>query len=70
MSRLCMTYVILCFAVVLLVTVSLRTVNDRIFYRLCVLDAEQNRLKQQLWQRQLALENQISPAAVSERLGY
>ncbi|MFA5251171.1 MAG: hypothetical protein WC454_01125 [Phycisphaerae bacterium] len=31
--------------------------------------AEQNRLKQQLWQKQLRLENLISPAAVSHRLG-
>jgi hypothetical protein len=29
---------------------------------------EQNRLKQQLWQKQLRLENLINPAAVSRRL--
>jgi hypothetical protein len=30
--------------------------------------AEQSRLKQQLWQKQLRLENLINPAAVSRRL--
>jgi hypothetical protein len=69
MSRLSIIFAIFCFTAVLILTVSLRTVNDRIFYKLCVVDSEQDRLKKQLWHKQLTLENMISPAAVSERLG-
>ncbi|MHC4478811.1 MAG: hypothetical protein ACYTEL_24530 [Planctomycetota bacterium] len=70
MSRICFVFAIFCFTAVMIVTVSLRTINDRIFYKLCVTGAEQSRLRQKLWHKQLELENLINPAAVSERLGY
>jgi hypothetical protein len=54
---------------ILILTVHLRNVNNRIFYELCVRRAEQTRLKQHLWQKQLQLESLINPAAVSRRLG-
>jgi len=54
---------------ILILTVHLRNVNNRIFYELCVRRAEQSRLKQHLWQKQLQLESLINPAAVSRRLG-
>jgi len=54
---------------ILILTVHLRNVNNRIFYELCVQRAEQTRLKQHLWQKQLQLESLINPAAVSRRLG-
>jgi hypothetical protein len=53
---------------VLIGTVHLRSAEDRIFYKLCKYDTEQNRLKQQLWQKQLQVENFINPAAISQRL--
>jgi hypothetical protein len=54
---------------ILILTVHLRNINNRIFYELCVRRAEQGQLKQQLWQKQLQLESLINPAAVSRRLG-
>jgi hypothetical protein len=67
-SRFCFVYVVFCFTAVLIFTVYLRSADNRIFYQLCVCTAEQNRLKQQLWQKQLLLENLINPASVSRRL--
>jgi hypothetical protein len=54
---------------ILILTVHLRNINNRIFYELCVRRAEQSQLKQHLWQKQLQLESLINPAAVSRRLG-
>ena len=67
-SRFCFVFVIFYFTAVLILTVALRSANNRIFYKLCTLEAEQSRLKQQLWQKQLQLENLINPASISERL--
>ena len=64
----CFVFVVFCFTAVLILTVSLRSANNRIFYQLCTIYAEQSRLKQQLWQKQLRLENLINPAAISQRL--
>lgn len=69
MSRFRFVFVVFCFTAFLILTVYLRTADNRIFYRICTLTTEQNRLKQQLWQKQLQLENLINPAAVSQRLG-
>jgi len=52
----------------LIFTVCLRSTENRIFYRLCAAKAEQNRLKQQLWQKQLHLEGLINPAVLAQRL--
>jgi len=70
MSRFCFVFVVFYFTGVLILTVSLRSAESRIFYRLCTINAEQSRLKQQLWQKQLQLENLINPASISKRLGY
>jgi len=69
-SRFCGIFVIFSFTAVSIFTVSLRSANNRIFYELCTVNAEQNRLKQQLWQKQLQLESLINPAAVSQRLDH
>jgi hypothetical protein len=61
-------FVIFYVVAILIITVYLHSVNDRIFYRLSAQDIEQNRLKQQLWQKQLQLEGLINPAALSQRL--
>lgn len=68
-SRFCFVFVVFYFTVVSIFTVHLRSLNNRIFYRLCVHKAEQSRLKQELGNKQLRLENLISPPAVSHRLG-
>ena len=67
-SRFCFVFVVFYFTAVLILTISLRSADNRIFYKLCTINAEQSRLKQQLWQKQLRLENLINPAAVSQRL--
>ena len=66
--RLHFVFVLFFFTAVLIFTVYLRTTNSQIFYRVCVNDRQQEKLKQQLWQKQLQLESLINPAAVAERL--
>lgn len=61
-------FVVFYVVAILILTVYLYNVNDRIFYRICTQDTEQSRLKQQLWQKQLQLEGIINPAALSQRL--
>jgi hypothetical protein len=61
-------FVVFYIAAVLIFTVYLRSANNRIFNRLCTIDNEQERLEEQLRQKQLQLEGLINPASVSERL--
>lgn len=61
-------FVIFYFTAALILTVSVRSAEARIFYKLCTIGAKQGRVKQQLWQKQLQLENLINPAAVSQYL--
>ena len=68
MSQFRFIFVIFCLTAVLIFTVYLRSTENSIFYKLCVINVEQNRLKQSLWQKQLELEGLINPAAISERL--
>ena len=63
-----LVYAILCLTAVLIFAVYLRGANNRTFYELRVYTAEENRLKQQLWRKQLRVESLINPAAISERL--
>jgi len=65
--RFCFVFVIFYFTAVLILTVSLRSADNRLFYKLCTVNSEQGRLKQKLWQKQLQLENLINPVAVSQR---
>ena len=59
-------FIVFYLTVILILAVSLRNSNNRIFYRLCNINFEHKRLKQQLWRKQLELESMISPAAVSQ----
>jgi hypothetical protein len=68
MSRFCFVFVVFYFTVILILTVSLRSANNRFLYKLCAINVEQSRLKQQLGNKQLRLENLINPAALSQRL--
>jgi len=62
-------FVVFYFTAVLIFTVYLRGADNRLFYELCTINTRQSRLKQQLWQKQLQLENLINPATVSQRPG-
>jgi hypothetical protein len=61
-------FVVLYFTAVLIIAVYLRSANNRIFYQLYTLEAEQSWLMQELTHKQLQVETLINPAAVSERL--
>ena len=67
--RFCFIFVVFYFTAVLIFSVSLRSANNHIFYRLYTNKVEQSRLKQQLVNKQLQLESLINPAAISEQLG-
>jgi hypothetical protein len=58
------------FASVMLLAAYLRNTNDRLFYKICVARASQNRLKQQLAGKQLRLENLMNPESVSRQVEY
>ncbi len=62
-------FIVFCFTGILILAVYLRSANNRIFYELSRQQARQSQLKQQLWQKQLQLENIINPAAISECFG-
>ena len=68
-SRFYLIFVIFFLTAILIFTVFLRDSNNRTFYKLCTINMEQSRLKQQLGNKELKLENLINPAAVSQRLG-
>ena len=62
-------FVVFYLTAILIFAVYLRGSDNRISYQLYAHRAEQGRLKQQLWQKQLQLESLINPAAVSQFLG-
>jgi hypothetical protein len=59
-------FVVLCFTALLTLTVYLRTEQSRLIYQVCAVKAEQNRQRQQLWQKQIMVESLTNPAAVSK----
>jgi len=67
-SKLCFIFATFCFTGILIFTIHLRSTNDRIFYKLYKQRTKQAQLKQQLWRKQLQLENMINPAAISQQL--
>ena len=50
----------------LVFAVYIRDANNRLFYKIRSSYVKQSRLKQQLWQKQLQLENLLNPAKISE----
>jgi hypothetical protein len=55
-------------AVVLILTVNLRNRCDRMCHLINSVNAQQNRLKQELWRKQLQLESYMNPTEVSKSL--
>jgi hypothetical protein len=58
-------FVVLVIFLVVISTVYLRRSENREFYKFRNSQVKEARLKQQLWQKQLQLENYINPASVS-----
>jgi hypothetical protein len=69
-SRFCFIFVVFYFTAILILTIYLRSTDNRIFYKLCTINTKQAQVKQQLWQKQLQLESLINPVAVSQHLEY
>jgi hypothetical protein len=67
-SRACFVFIAFCFIAASVFTIYLRGANNMICYKISAIEIEQNRLQQQLWQKQLELETLINPAAISQRL--
>lgn len=61
-------YAIFTIALLLIFTVHLRNRCDRICNLIITTEAQQNRLKQQLWQKQLQLESYTSPTTIFKSL--
>ncbi len=61
-------FAIFTIAVVLILTVHLRNRCDRICHLINSAEAQQGRLKQQLWRKQLQLESYMNPAAVRQQM--
>jgi len=68
MSHFRFVFVVFCFTAVLIAAVYLRSINNRLFYQLCLCNAERDQLKQDLGTKQLRLESLINPASLSERV--
>jgi hypothetical protein len=66
MSRSRLVFIVFYLTAILIATVHLRTVSSRIFYRFRAAVVARDRIKQQLWQKQLQLESLINPSAISE----
>ncbi len=64
-SRFCFVLVIFFFAATLIVAVYLRGADKRTFYEVRMCKIEQGRLQQELWQKQLRVENLINPVSIS-----
>lgn len=63
-----MVYIVFYVTIVLLATVHLRTSSSRIFNRYRYAQVQQERLREQLRQKQLELEGLINPSAVSDQI--
>lgn len=59
-------FVIFYFTALLVATVHLRTTSSRIFYRSRAATVAQNRLKQQLWKKQLMLASMTNPTVLPD----
>jgi hypothetical protein len=66
MSRSRLIFIVFYLTVVFIVTIHLRIESSQLFYRYRAASVNQNRLKQQLWEKQLQLERLISPSAIFE----
>jgi hypothetical protein len=64
MDRFKFVFAVLCVSFLMVFTVYLRSRCDQLFHEFSRVTTEQNRLKQQLWHKQLQLESRLNPTAV------
>jgi hypothetical protein len=67
-SRPRLIFVVFYLTSILIATVYIRNASSRVFYTFRRTLVSQNRLKQQLRQKQIEFESMINPAAISQRL--
>jgi hypothetical protein len=68
MSRSRLIFIVFYLAAVFILTVLLRTNSSRIFYNFRISYVYQNRLKQQLWHKQLTMASMMTPEEISRRI--
>lgn len=67
-TRICFTFGIFCVVAVLVTALTLRDANSHLFYQLRLAQADENHLKQQLWQKQLQLESLTNPGRILQEI--
>jgi hypothetical protein len=70
MSRARLIFIVFYLTALLIAAAGVRIASSRTFNKFSAALIIQNRLKQQLWQKQLELKGLISPGAVSERIEH
>lgn len=68
MSGFRFVFVVLSFTGILILAVYLRRANNQIFYRISLEAAAQERLSEEIGDKQLRVESLINPTAVSESI--
>ena len=68
MSRSRLIFIVFYLTAVFILTVLLRTNSSRIFYNFRMSYVHQNRLKQQLWHKQLTMVSMMTPEEISRRV--
>jgi len=68
MSRGRLIFIVFYLTALLTTAVGFRSTSSRIFNKFSTAMVTQNRLRQQLWQKQLELEGLTGPHAISERM--
>ena len=68
MSRARLIFIVFYLTALLTAAAAFRGASSRIFNKCSTAVITQNRLRQQLWQKQLELQELINPNAVSERI--
>ena len=61
-------YVVFCFVAILVLAIFLRDANSHMFYLSRTYRVDYEQLRQQLWKKQLLLENKTHPGAIIQRL--
>jgi hypothetical protein len=70
MSRGRLIFIVFYLTALLIAAAGLRVASSRTFNKFNTAMITQNRLRQQLWQKQLELKGLTSPGAVSERIEH
>ncbi|MFA5555037.1 MAG: hypothetical protein WDA68_10870 [Phycisphaerae bacterium] len=68
MNRIKFVFIIFFVTASMVFAVYIRIRTDQFFYKFTRVTTEHNRLKQQLWRKQLQLESQLNPAVITSHM--